>query len=86
MAVQKSIHSEAQLRLQRLLRQIRVEAGLTQVELAARLEIPQNYISNYERGERRLDILELRQVCNAVGVSTRDFLGKLEEMLPDESQ
>lgn len=42
--------------------------GLTQVEVAARLGKPQSYVSKYERGERRLDIIEFSDVANALGV------------------
>ena len=64
-----------------LLRQIRQEAGLTQVQLAERLDIPQTWISNYERGERKLDVLELRQVCKALGIRFLDFMARLESDL-----
>ena len=64
-----------------LLRQIRQEAGLTQVQLAGRLDIPQTWISNYERGERKLDVLELRQVCKALGIRFLDFMARLESDL-----
>jgi transcriptional regulator with XRE-family HTH domain len=52
-----------------LLRQARTEAGLTQEQVAKTLGRPQSFIAKYELGERRLDILELRQVCEALGVT-----------------
>ena len=58
-----------------------MEAGLTQLELASRLGIPQSFVSKYESGERRLDVLELRLVCQAVGVSLREFVRRLEKGL-----
>ena len=67
-----------------LLRQIRTEAGLTQTGLAQALRMPQSVVSKYESGERRLDILELRQVCKAVGVSPADFVARLETMLDSQ--
>lgn len=41
------------------LHQARIDAGLTQVEAARRLRKPQNFISKCERGERRVDAVEL---------------------------
>jgi transcriptional regulator with XRE-family HTH domain len=67
--VQKSINTAQQQILQRLLRQVRVEAGLTQVELAERLNTSHSRISDYERGERRLDLVQLNEYCDALGIS-----------------
>lgn len=67
--------------LHALLRQIRLDANLRQVDLAKRLGQPQSFVSKYESGERRLDILELRLVCKALGISLREFVEKLEEEL-----
>lgn len=66
------------LRLRRLLRDVRQEAGLRQTELAARLGRPQSYVSKYEAGERRLDLLELREICDACGVSLLQFIRRFE--------
>ena len=65
--------------LQNLLRDIRLEAGLNQVDLANRLGQPQSYVSRYETGERRLDLLELREICEALGVSLVGLVTRLEE-------
>lgn len=64
-----------------LLKTVREEKNLTQVTLAKRLGTPQSFVSKYESGSRRLDILELRQICKAVGISTEDFIRRLEENL-----
>jgi transcriptional regulator with XRE-family HTH domain len=56
----ESIYSrEYKLFLERL-RKIRLKSGLTQVEAAQRLRKPQSYISKIERGERRIDVIELK--------------------------
>jgi len=70
-----------QKKLQALLRQVRVRAGLTQEEVARRLDRPQSFVSKYETGERRLDILELRQVLAALGLPLKDFVSTLEAIL-----
>ncbi len=70
----KSIHSAEQEKLQALLRQVREEADLTQMDLAAKLRKPQSFVSKYESGERRLDLVELKQVCQAIGVDLVGFV------------
>ena len=57
-----------------LLRQTRLDAGLLQAEVAERLGKPQSFVSNYETGERRLDLLELHSVCDALGIPLLDFV------------
>lgn len=64
-----------------LLRQLRQEAGLTQVDMALRLGKPQPFVSYYESGARRLDLLELRQVCEVLGISLVEFIKRFEKSL-----
>jgi transcriptional regulator with XRE-family HTH domain len=45
------------------------------------LRKPQSYVSKYELGERRLDVLEVREVCRALGYSLAEFVKKLEARL-----
>ncbi|MBL8794657.1 MAG: helix-turn-helix transcriptional regulator [Planctomycetia bacterium] len=79
--MEKSIFTPDQEALQRVLRQLRLGAGLRQEDLAARLREPQSFVSKYESGERRLDLIELRQVCAAVGVSLLELVNRFEEQL-----
>ena len=46
-----------------LLRQVREEQTLPQAEVARKLGVQQSYVAKYESGERRLDLLELCDVC-----------------------
>ncbi len=78
----KSIYSAEQERLQVLLRQVRVEARLTQMDLAARLRKPQSFVSKYESGERRLDLVELHRICTVVGMDLREFVTRFLKALP----
>lgn len=66
-------------KLQTLLRTVRREAGLSQVDLSLRLGRPQSFVSKYESGERRLDILELHEVCRAVGIPLAEFVRRFED-------
>jgi predicted XRE-type DNA-binding protein len=67
--VDKAIWSERQEQLTGTLRRFRVQAGLSQVEVARRLGVPQSFVSKYENGERRLDLIELEQVARALGTT-----------------
>lgn len=67
--------------LKTLLRKIRLESGLRQVDLAELLDQPQSFISKYESGVRRLDILELHQICGKMGISLEDFVHRLDGLL-----
>lgn len=66
-------------RLSVLLRKIRIDASLTQAQLAEKIGQTQSYVSKYETGEQRLDLIELEIVCNAVGVSLTDFVERYLE-------
>lgn len=72
---------EARAHLLLLLRQIRQDAELRQEDLAARLRRPQSFVSKYETGERRLDVLELREVCTACDITLTEFCSRLEGLL-----
>jgi transcriptional regulator with XRE-family HTH domain len=77
----KSIGTPEQKKLLVLLRQIRLNAGLRQEDLAHLLGKPQPYVSRYESGERRLDLLELRAVCVALRVKLTDFVSEFEKSM-----
>jgi transcriptional regulator with XRE-family HTH domain len=84
-SVKKDIRLDQQKKLLVLLRGIRADAGLTQAELASRLARDQTFVSKYESGERRLDILELREVCQALGHDFVAFIRKLDKDLKSNS-
>lgn len=64
--------------LPQVLREIRSEAGLSQVALAERIRRPQSFVSKYETGARRLDIVELFEICAACDVTLSGFAARLE--------
>ncbi|MBZ5620655.1 MAG: helix-turn-helix domain-containing protein [Acidobacteriia bacterium] len=66
--------NKAHKRLQELLVQARKQANLTQAELSSRLKRPQSFVSKYERGERRLDVVEFGEVAKALGIDPLRFL------------
>ena len=79
--MKKNLYTQRQRILLELLRETRKEAGLRQDDVAERMGRPQSFVSKYESGERRLDILELYDVCGALGVTLNDFMKKLLKKL-----
>ena len=77
----KTIYTREYAILLRLLKQARQDAEVTQVELAQRLAETQSAVSKIERGDRRLDVVELRTVCRALGVPFIRFMQRLEQEL-----
>lgn len=72
--MEKSIHSkEYKVVLQRL-KTARIEADLTQVQVAKKLGHHQSYISKIESGERRIDVVELNRLAKLYGKSVNYFL------------
>ena len=64
-----------------LLRELRIEAGLRQVDLAERLRRPQSFVSKYESGEKTLTFLEVKEVCQTLGISLTKFVKRFEASL-----
>ncbi|MBX3587764.1 MAG: helix-turn-helix transcriptional regulator [Ramlibacter sp.] len=56
------------------LRAAREAKGITQVEVANKLRMDQSWVSKVERGERRLDVVELELWCHAIGIDVREFI------------
>lgn len=63
------------------LREARLEAGLSQLQLANALGQRQTYVSKCELGDRRLDVIELRDWVIALGGDPEAFMAGLEERL-----
>ncbi len=76
--MERSTHSHRLEWVQELLRQMREEAGLRQVDLADKLGHPQSFVSKYESGDRCLDLLELEEVCKALGTSLSEFVRRYQ--------
>ena len=72
--MQKSQHTSAYRRLTAALRKAREDAGLTQAEVAQKLGAYASFVSKVESGERRIDVVELKHFCDAIGVGLVAFL------------
>lgn len=64
--------------LTEVLKRLRVEAGVTQIDMANRLDKPQSYVSKYESGERKLDFVEVMEICEALGIKPKALIDLYE--------
>ncbi len=79
--MKKSLYTLENNILLSLLRKIRQEAGLTQAQMADKLGVNQSWVSYYERGSRKLDMLQVRQICLAVSVPFAEFSAMLDRTI-----
>ena len=79
--MEKSIHSARYAVFLRILRESRLKAGLTQIQLAEKIGETQTFVSKYERGERRIDVIELQTFCRAFGITLGGFVSLLARRL-----
>lgn len=77
--VMKSIKTESYQVLMALLKQKRQDQGVTQDDLAKKIGLDQTFVSKYETGERRLDVIELRRVCEALDTDFIEFISEFEK-------
>lgn len=68
------MRNDGHQRLRELLIEARKAADLTQAEVSKRLGQPQSFVSKYERGERRLDVIEFARVARALEIDPIRFL------------
>ncbi len=69
-----------------LLVDAREKKGLTQADVAAKLGKPQSYVSKYERGERRLDIVEFLEVMRVLDIEPCKIIKELEKNEKNNTQ
>ncbi|OAI93247.1 helix-turn-helix domain-containing protein [Pseudomonas putida] len=81
----KTIHTAAYQRFLLLLVKARKEAGLTQQELSERLGRPQSYVSKFERGERRLDVIEFLEIARSLGGDPHKMLEEIVFVMPTDT-
>jgi len=71
--------TKAKQALLELLRQAREDAGVLQADLARKLGRKQGFVSKYELGDRRLDVLDVADICDALGISFTEFAKRFDE-------
>ena len=79
--MKKSVYTGEYAVLVRTLRKTREAAGLTQVQLAKKLRQTQSFVSKCENGDSRLDVVQLRTICRALGTDLPTFVAEFEKEL-----
>ncbi len=75
----KSVHSDKYARFLMMIVAARQGAGMTQQQLADALGKPQSYVSKYERGERRLDVIEFLEISSALKMDASGVVDALKD-------
>ena len=70
----RTVQKNPYTKLCELLVSERQKANITQADLSSCLKRPQSFVSKYERGERRLDVVEFGYVASAIGFDPVQFL------------
>lgn len=83
--MEKSRHSAAYRVFLETLYRLRIGAGMRQVDLAERLGVPQSFVSKIESGERRIDVIELKEIVETLGSGLPEFIQEFTERI-DETQ
>jgi len=76
-----SLYSDEHRELFTLLRDMRLEAGLSQAAVAEKLGRPQTYVSAVEIGDRGVDLIQVREFCAIYEVSFVVFAKRFEERI-----
>ncbi len=76
-SLKKTIYSEKQSKLCALLKKARLKSGLTQQDLAKKLDKPQSFVAKYEGGERRLDVVELIEIAGILSIPVKNIIKQI---------
>lgn len=76
--LRKSIHSSEHEFLRQLLKRRREELGYTQRTLGDRMGVIYSFIGKVETGDRRLDVIEFIEYCNALDLNASEVIKNLE--------
>lgn len=82
----KSTFSNAYILFRQLLVDERIKKGVSQQALSQKLGKPQSFVAKYENGERRLDLIELIYILQALGTDPKDFISNLLHILEGNNE
>ena len=77
----KAIYRREHVIFLQVLKRMRVESGMTQAQCSAALGRPQSFMSDVERGVRRLDTVQLRDLCKVLDSDLVSFTNAFEQAL-----
>ena len=80
-----SVHDPKYKRFCRLIIDQRQRQGMTQVQLAEKLHRPQSFVSKYENGERRIDLIEFMEIAEALGIDPLEFIRDFQETISEKN-
>lgn len=78
----RSVFTDAYASFLSVLIAARKRAGVSQIDLAARIGKTQSFVSSFERGVRRLDVIEFCAIARALGRDPIDLFREVAERLP----
>ena len=79
--MKKTLSTKESKILLEMLYQLRSSSGIRQSDLAQMLKVPQSFISKFESGERRIDLIELRAILKCLNTKLVEFITELEKRL-----
>ena len=75
----KSVFTERYQRFISLLVAARQKQGLSQRDLAIKLDKVHSFVAKYEQGERRIDVVEFLDIAEALNVNPMEIIKKLRK-------
>ena len=78
----KTIYVSEYAAMLNMLRGRRLDAGLTQADLARKMGVSRLFVGRCERGDRRIDVIEFIAFCRALSIDPQIFIHELEQRRP----